>query len=145
MVIEAQVHEIENCGIDEVPVLHFSTPHHQAGAPHAVDEKGRFAGRIVRDLREGFEHPRGIGNGCLKHEHPLVGCGNFGDPIDRALDQQRAGHPATHLHRGRTVQMRVIPIRARWVVRADREFVLPGCPTPIDLPADWLSRARARH
>ena len=133
--IEAQVQKLENGGVDEMPVLHLAATHDKARAPHAIDQERRLAGgnRRVRrgnptvgHLGKGFEHARGIAYRRLKHEYALARGGNFGDLIDRALDQQRAGHPAAHLHRGRAVQMRVIPVGARWVVRADRVFVLPG-------------------
>ena len=75
MIVHAKIREIEDRGVDEVPVLHFATPHHDPGASHPIDEKRPFAGRIVGDLGERLEHSLGIGDQRLKHEHALNGRG----------------------------------------------------------------------
>src|SRR5206468_7722965 len=61
----------------------------------------------------------------LKDENALRRGGDFWNLIDFPLDDQRARHPAADLDGGRSVQMRVVPVRARRVIRADAVFVLP--------------------
>ena len=126
MFIETQIDEVEDGGIDEVPVLYFTTPHHDAGATDTVDQKRALGRGTVSDLGERLEHACCVGDGRLEHEHALRGGGDLGNLVDFPLDDQRAGHAAADLDGGRSVQMRVIPIRARRVIEADAVFVLPN-------------------
>src|SRR5215510_10767379 len=118
-----------------MPVLYLAATHDESWAPHAVDQKRRLAGwyrrvrrvnaAVVGHLRKRFEHARVVEDRSLKHEHPLRRGGNLWDLIDRTLDQHHPGHSTSYLHRGRAVQMRVIPVSTRWMVGANRVLMLP--------------------
>ena len=125
MSVEAQIGEVEDCRIDEVPVLDLVAAHHEARPAHAVDQKRSFGRRAVGNLRERLELSRGIGNRRLEDEHALCGGGDFRNAVDLAFDQQRARHAAADLERGCSVQMWVIPVRARRVIGPDSILVPP--------------------
>ncbi len=121
MLVELQQHVVLVLRAEQAPALHLPRPHVDGRPPLAVDrqEARRTFGEHgdeVLDRAEGVEHD-------LRQQHdPLARLGDLGHIGEIALDDDGAGHAARHLHVGRAVVMRMVPVGAARVVCGQRDL-----------------------
>ena len=87
----------------------------------AVDrQEARRSFRKERD--EVLDHAEGVEHDLGQQHDALARLGDLGHIGEVAFDDDGAGHAARHLHVGRPVVMRMVPVGAARVVRGQRDL-----------------------
>jgi hypothetical protein len=123
VLVELQQHVVLILRGDQSPALHLAWSHVDDRLPLTID--GEEAGGGFRKERaEILDHAEGVEHDLRQQHDALAGASDLRRIGEVAFDDDGARHAACHLHIGRAVVMRMVPVGAARVVRGQRDLDL---------------------
>jgi hypothetical protein len=130
MLVERQQHVVLVLRADQAPALHLTRPHVDGRPPLAVDRQEARRG-FRKERAEALDHVEGVEHNLRQQHDTLARLCDLRHVGEVAFDDDGAGHAACHLHIGRAVVMRMVPVGAARVVRgAARSRCRTTCRAP---------------
>ena len=121
MLVELQQHVVLVLRADQAPALHLARPHVDGRPPLAVDRQEARRG-FRKERAEVLDHVEGVEHDLRQQHDALARPGDLRHIGEVAFDDDGARHAARHLHVGRAVVMRMVPVGAARVVRGQRDL-----------------------